>query len=224
MAKRTTRRRAEDVADFADQNADKEAIEKLAESARTANAKMAGHNSGQVSDEDLLHHSNLIEAAQLEIDQLAIEMGKKRGVLGSRKKAAKKANVDVDALMMAIKLKKRSNVGGMGAIVTEHRTVGRLLRLWDHPLGTQFSLFPTDTTEEAAAPAAKSEEAVIAEATLAGEQAGLNGEPKTNNPHREEPGTPKWFGWNNGWQIGADKLTDSFKTGKLPAPAGVAAH
>lgn len=221
MAKKPRGRRAEDVADFADQNADKEAIEKLAESARAANAKTS-HNSGEISDEDLLHHSNLIEAAQLEIDQMAIEMGKKRGVLGSRKKAAKKANVDVDALMLAIKLKKRANVGGMGAIVTEHRTVGRLLRLWDHPLGTQFSLFPTDAPGEGEAPAAKTEEAIIAEATLEGEQAGLNGEPKANNPH--QAGTPKWFGWNNGFQIGADKLTDSFRTGKKPAPAGVAAH
>ena len=222
MAKRGSRRRAEDVADFADQNADKEAIEKLAESARTANAKI-GHNS-QVSDEDLLHHSNLIEAAQLEIDKMAIEMAKKRGVLGSRKKAAKKANVDVDSIMLAIQLKKRANVGGMGAIVTEHRTVGRLFRLWDHPLGTQFNLFPGEEPSDSAAAEPQSEEAIIAEATLAGEQAGLNGEPKENNPHRNEPGTPKWFGWNNGWQIGADKLTDSFKTGKLPTPAGVAAH
>lgn len=223
MARKRTSRRAEDVADFADQNADKDAIDKLAESAKTANAKM-GHNSGEVSDEDLLHHSNLIEAAQLEIDQLAVEMGKKRGVLGSRKKAAKKANVDVEAITLAIALKKRANVGGMGAIVTEHRTLGRLFRLWDHPLGTQFSLFPTTAPAEGETAEPKSDEAIISEATLAGEQAGLNGEPKDNNPHRNEPGTPKWFGWNNGWQIGADKLTDSFKTGKLPTPAGVAAH
>lgn len=221
MARKPRGRRNEDVADFADQNADKEAIEKLAEAAKTANAKM-GHNSGQVSDEDLLHHTNLIEAAQLEIDQLAIEMGKKRGVLGSRKKAAKKANVNVDDVMLAIKLKKSASVGGMGQIVTGFRTVGRLFRLWDHPLGTQFNLFPDAPADEGEGAAPQTEEQIIAEATLAGEQAGLNGEPKSNNPH--QAGTPKWFGFNNGWQIGADKLTDSFKTGKVPAPAGVAAH
>lgn len=54
--------------------------------------------------------------------------------------------------------------------------------------------------------------------------AGLNGEPKESSPHRNEPGSPKLFGRNNGWQVGADKFTDSFATGKPPAPAGVATH
>lgn len=218
MAKRTNRR-ATAHADFAGPDAAKEAIEKLAKSASEANAK-AGHNSGEVPDETLQLHVSLIKAAKLELAELLKDVAAKRGVLGNRKKVAKKDGCDVEAIMLGLKLEERVATGGSSPIVSEHRQVGRVLKILDCPLYTQFKLFDLDAEQHTET---KSEEDLIKEATLAGEHAGLNGEPKENNPHRNAPGSPKWFGWNNGWQVGADKLTDSFKTGRAPAPAGEAA-
>jgi len=217
MAKRKNHR-ATNHSDFAGPDAEKEAIERLAKSAAEANAK-AGHNSGEVDEEVLTRNTLLIKEQLLTLDELLGQVSAARGVLGNRKKVAKKDGCDVDAIMLALKYEKRVKNGGASPVVAEHRQIGRILRILDCPLGTQFKLF--DLADDAPE-AATDEGALERKATLAGEQAGLNGEPVDNCPHT--PGTPQAFGWRNGWQVGADKLTASFGNGKAPAPAGTAAH
>jgi hypothetical protein len=214
MAKRKTQRAPRNAGKFAGPAAEQDAIEKLAASASASK----GHNSGVVDEEIERRNTLQIKAAMQDLNIIMSEAASKRGILGSFKKLAKKEGCDVDAIMYALKLEARAKTGGSSAIVSEHRAVGRILKYLESPLGTQFRLF--DAGEDAAAP--KDDKTIENEAALAGEHAGLNGEPKENNTHT--PGTTEWFGWNNGWQIGADKLTDSFKNGTIPAPAGQPAH
>ena len=45
---------------------------------------------------------------------------------------------------------------------------------------------------------------------------------KVNNPHT--PGTTPWFTWNNGHQVGAEKLAENLRTGNVGGGEGAAAH
>lgn len=225
MAKRRNQRGARAAANLGDHagpDADRANIERLAEAAKAANAK-GGHNS-EPSADALRSSANEIEVALVEIDGAAKIMGSARAKLATARKVSKSllgSKTWVDSVEAAVKLKRASDKGGMGGIVTEHRQIGMVMRAIDCPLYTQFNLFAVaEGTAEAETP--KDEKTLEAEATLAGEHAGLNGEPKENCPH--QPGTPQAFGWRNGWQIGADKLTESFASGRPPAPAGVSAH
>ena len=137
-------RRAANQADFAGPDADREAIEQLARSARLANEQQGR---GRVPDEVLQRNTLLIEAAQPELDELLGEVAKLRGVLGNRKKVAKNDGCDADAIVQALRLKKQAGAGGSEPIVTRHRMVGRILGLIGHPLGTQFKLFGDDAEE-----------------------------------------------------------------------------
>ena len=137
-------RRAANQADFAGPDADREAIERLARSARLANEQMGG---GKVADAVLQRNTLLIEAAQAELDELMGEVAKLRGVLGNRKKVARADGCDVDAIVQALRLKKQAGTGGSEPIVAQHRLVGRILELIGHPLGTQFKLFGSDARE-----------------------------------------------------------------------------
>lgn len=142
------RRRAANQADFAGPDADREAIERLARSARLANEQQNGQQGGgRVADEVLQRNTLLIEAAQVELEELMGEVAKLRGVLGNRKKVAKNDGCDVDAIVQALRLKKQAGTGGSEPIVTRHRMVGRILGLIGHPLGTQFKLFGNDADD-----------------------------------------------------------------------------
>lgn len=138
--------RAANQADFAGPDADREAIERLARSARLANEQQQG--GGRVADEVLQRNTLLIEAAQAELDDLMGEVAKLRGVLGNRKKVAKNDGCDVEAIVQALRLKKQAGSGGSEPIVTRHRMVGRILGLLGHPLGTQFKLFGNEAEAE----------------------------------------------------------------------------
>lgn len=211
--------------EFAGPDAERDAIEKIA-NAKAAAAKEAeadsknGDNGGPIMDEDAWRRAaNEAVSEDIEIGRLMEQVAEARGRLSSIRKVAKSCGVDWDVVKDYVKLQKRIRNGEMGSIVTEHRRMGDLMKIMDCPLYTQFSLFAT-AAEEAAAP--KDEKTIEAEATLAGEHAGLNGEPIDNCPYT--PGTSQAFGWRNGWQVGADKLTDSFKTGIIPAGADASAH
>jgi len=222
MARKPRTKRPENLADFAGPDADRENMEKLAAAAKEANAR-GGHNSEPNLDA-LRSAANEIEVALVEIDGAAKIMGSARAKLATARKVSKSllgSKTWVDSVEAAVKLKRAADKGGMGGIVTEHRQIGAVMRAIECPLYHQFNLFHVgDDAPEDGVP--KSEKALEAEATLAGEHAGLNGEPRSNNPH--QPGSPQHFAWTNGHVIGADKLTDSFKTGAVPAPAGTPAH
>lgn len=208
MARGKRGRRAEHHSDFAGPDADKAAIETLANAA----AKQNGKNSGEISDEAAQRHIQLIEASHVEWQEARDKAAELQGVYRNRLKVAKGDGMDVDALKLAFKIKARP----AGEFVSEHRSVGRYLRLMAAPVGTQFGLF--DFLDEKADGAPKDLEA---EATLAGEHAGLNSEPRSNNPH--DPGSTKWFNWNNGHQVGTDKLAGNLHTGSAHPATGAAA-
>lgn len=212
MAKR---KRAENHADFAGPDADKEAIEKLASAAAKENEKR-GKNTGEISDEALDRHIRMIKAAEGEWREARDKAAELQGVLRNRYKVAKNDGVDVEAMKLAFRIAERP----ASEFVAEHRNLGRYLRLMAAPVGTQFGLFDFLDARTDAAPG--DEQSMEAEATLAGEHAGLNSEPKENNPH--VAGTAPWFAWNNGHQVGADKLADNLHTGNVDPATGSPAH
>ncbi len=185
-------------------------IEKAAKSKGKAAkaAKAPKKNAGPVSDETVDMHIKLIREAKENWQKARDAATQAQGVLRNRRKVAKGDGVDMGALDKAFAIE----AAGTGATISEQRNVGRYLRRMGVEIGHQWTLF--DDVED--------ETVQQLDATAAGEQAGLNGEPKQNNPH--QAGTELWFQWNNGHQIGADKLTDSFRTGKAVAPAEAQTH
>lgn len=188
MARGKRGKRAENHSDFAGPDANQEAIETLS---RAAAKKNKGSNQGPVSDEAMLRHIELIQAAELEYDEARDVTAQRSGVLRNRYKVAKNDGVDIEALKLALKLAKRTS----GEVVTEHRNVGRIIRLMNLPIGHQFDLFKVagdDEAEEAGKPSAM-------DAELQGQHAYSNSEPLTNNPFHPAQDTERYNDWRSGW-------------------------
>jgi len=191
MAKRRAKQ-AENLSDFAGPDADKETIEKLAEAARKVNEKGGGNS--EPKDEVLGRNFDAIELALVEIDSAARIMQKARAGLKAARDTAKTdcgSKAWVDSIVAAVKLKRQGEKGGNGELVTEHRQIGRLLRLKGVPLGTQFKLFHFVDETPDGVPSADMD------AELQGQHAYSNGEPLTNNP--KQPGTQEHVDWAHGW-------------------------
>lgn len=192
MPRKRKNRLAENIGDFAGPNADRENIEKLAKAAEEANKKI-GHNS-EPSDEIIKRNADAIEVALVEIDAaLRIVQAARAGLAVARKNAKTDFGSKgwVDSVEAAVKLKRAAEKGGSGEIVTEHRQMGRILRLLDTPLGTQFGLFDV---------AADKDDPVTAKPTmdaeLQGQHAWANNEPISNNPFT--PGSEEFVAWEAG--------------------------
>ncbi len=180
-------------------------------------AKKKGDNGGPLLDEDAWKRACVEYSAEmLDMEDLEVKKSEIAGRISSIRKVAKKAKVNWDLVKRYHDDHKAIRKGGMGAMVTDERQYRHLLKLMGSPLGTQFSLWEVEATTEGEAAAPKDENTRVAEATLAGEHAGRNAEPKDNNTHT--PGTPEWFGWNNGWQVGTDAAIDGFKGGPAANP------
>lgn len=201
MAKRRTNRRAENHADFVGDDAEREAIDRLAKSAAAANEK-AGKNTGEISDEAAGRHILLVEAAETEWQEARDKAVELQGVYRNRLKVAKSDGMDIDALKLAFKIKRRQ----MGEVISEQRGIARYLQLMGCPLGHQWSLF-----EEPDSDGAK------LDATARGEQAGREGADRSNNPY--QPGSADWFAYNNGWQTGQDAIAATLGRGNDGASA-----
>lgn len=209
MAKKKNRR-AENLGDFAGPDHDKEQIEKLAKSAAAENAKI-GHNGSEPPDEVVQRNAAAIEVALSDVDAALRIVQQARANLGVARKTAKTdlgSKAWVDSVVAAVKLKRDADKGGMGEIVQEHRQMGRVLRLINCPLGTQFNLFSV---------AEEDTDGAKMDAALQGEQAGREGVPRDNNPFT--PGKPDWFAWNNGWQVGQDVIAQTLGRGNGEAAA-----
>lgn len=175
---------------FGDALAEQEQIEQLA----NARAK-AGHNSKEPPDETIQTCASHIEAALIEIDEAAKVMASARGKLSAARKLTKKdcgSKAWADSIEAAIKLKRTASRGGTGEIITEHRQIGRALRLLDCPLGTQFNLFAVAEEKEQAGEGARPG----MDAELQGQHAWANNEPISNNPF--QPGTEDFVAWETG--------------------------
>lgn len=182
---------------YGDALAQQEEIEQAAK-ARAAGIK-AGHNSGEVPEDTLRLHTDTLRNKKSAIDALMKQVSELRQELSNAKTLAKKDKVNVKGVMAALALEKAARENGSSGIVEEHRTIGRVLKILDCPLGHQFHLFDLPETDQ---------DGAKIDAALQGEQAGREGAPKDDNPHT--PGTPDWFSWNNGHQVGADAAVASF--------------
>lgn len=200
MAKRSNRR-AENHADFAGPNAADQAVEVLSRNAKKANAK-AGHNSGEVPDETVANHVNLIKAAEIEWREARDKAAELQGVLRNRYKVAKGDGVDIDSLKLAFRIAERAS----GEVISEQRNLGRYLRIMGSPLGHQWSLFEEPDADGA-----------TLDATARGEQAGREGADRDSNPYT--PGSPDWFAFNNAWQTGQDAIAATLGRGNGEAGA-----
>lgn len=203
MARRTRSRRAENAGDFAGPDANKEAIETLSKAAAKENAK-AKKNTGEVTDETVGMHVNLIKAAEANWREARDRAAELQGVLRNRFKVAKNDGVDVDALKLAFKINERAS----GEIVAEQRNVGRYLKIMGSPLGTQWSLFEDSVTDDGKPKV---------DASLQGQHAGRNGEPAENNPFT--PGTDDFAAWAEGWTNGQAMLAGGIGKGGSGASA-----
>lgn len=198
--------RPENMADFAGGDADKETIERLAEAAKKNNEK-AGHNS-EPPDEVVSRNFDAIELALIEIDNAARIMQKARAGFKAARDTAKTdcgSKAWAESIVASVKLKRQGEKGGNGELVTEHRQIGRILRLKGVPLGTQFRLFHFDDAPADGAPVA------AMDAELQGQHAGRNGEPAENNPFT--PGSEEFAGWAQGWVNGQAMLAKGVVTG-----------
>lgn len=197
MAKRKSNRRAESLSDFAGPDHDKEQIEKLAKAAADANGK-AGHNSGEPPDEVVQRNAVAIEVALSEVDAALRIVQAARANLGVARKTAKTdlgSKAWVDSVVAAVKLKRQSEKGGTGEIVTEHRQMGRVLRLMNCPLGTQFNLF--GVAAETEIPESLGGKNGM-DAELQGQHAWRNSEPESNNPF--QAGSENHVMWQQGFR------------------------
>lgn len=196
MAKKPRKpRTAPNLGQFAGPNADQETIERLSAAAAAANGK-AGHNSGEPPDEVVNRNFDAIEVALAEIDAAGRIMQKARAELKAARTTAKTdcgSKAWVESIVAAVKLKRQAEKGGTGELVTEHRQIGRILRLKGVPLGTQFNLFAVGAEEIPAALGGKDG----MDAELQGQHSYSNGEPLTNNPF--QPGTQHHVDWTHGW-------------------------
>lgn len=183
---------AANLGDFAGGDADKETIEKLAEAAKKANEK-GGHNS-EPPDEVINRNFDSIELSLIEIDNASRIMQKARAGL---KAALDTAKTDCGSkawalsIQASVKLKRQGEKGGNGELVTEHRQIGRILRLKGVPLGVQFKLFAFEGEPADGAPVA------AFDPELQGQAAWRNSEPRTNNPFQQ--GTQEFVDWDTGF-------------------------
>lgn len=194
MARGKRGRQAANHDDFKGPDHDADTIERLSAAAASANAK-AGHNSGEPPDEVVTRNFDAIELAWTEIDAAARTMQKARAGLAAARKTAKTdlgSKGWVDSVEAAVKLKRQADKGGAGELVTEHRQIGRILRLKGVPLGTQFKLFAFEDDDKAdGAPVA------AMDPELQGQHAYSNSEDRENNPFTA--GTQEHVDWDTGW-------------------------
>ncbi|MBX3502813.1 MAG: hypothetical protein KF889_25490 [Alphaproteobacteria bacterium] len=193
----------------------KTAMDRLADAEKvdTPTRGGKGHNSktppAEFDEATLQHHIDQIQGAHLRLEEKLRETASVRGEFAAIKKAAKKAGAPVAAIMEALGLKKQE----AGEVVSHYRNVGRVLKMLNAPLGTQWNLFADVETVD------------VMDADAAGYHAGKNGEPASNNPH--QAGTEEHARWTGGWNRwvaenapGARK----YKNGGDPAKAKVEAE
>lgn len=144
-------------------------------------APAAGHNSGEIPTEVYERHLAAIQTKRTAMDKAHEAYKQARGEFRSAFKTAKADGCNIDAMKEAHRLSKLDQL----EVVQDFRDLGRILRIMEAPIGTQFGLFPEVELPKPV------------NAVLAGQHAGKNGEPRVNNPH--PPGTPEYEQWDGGW-------------------------
>lgn len=189
--------------EFAGADAEKEAIEKIA-NAKAAAAKEVeadkkkGDNGSPLMDEDAWKRACLEYTAEmLEMEDLDAKKAEISGRISSIRKVAKKGKVEWDLVKRYYDDHKAIRKGGMGAMVTDERRYRQLLKLMGSPLGTQFTLWEVEPEQPEGAAAKPG-----MDAELQGQHAFSNSEDRENNPFT--PGTDDYADWDRGWNNAFD--------------------
>ena len=147
-----------------------------------------------------------------ELDDARAIVAGVNGKISAWKKRAKHDGVDTDAIVVAIKLKKRDPE----EVIAEHKSVLRVLHLLDAPLGKQFDLLRDVEVKD------------VVEPRTAGKAAGKNGEGADNNPYQS--GTEQYQQWETGRMEGQAVIANRMRPAGAPkartagrAPKGAAA-
>jgi hypothetical protein len=192
-------RQLQGAGEFAGPDAAKEAIEKIAQAKVAAETeaeqdKKKGDNGGPIMDEEAWKRAvTQLIAEQIDIERMMEQVAEARGRISSIRKVAKSCGVDWDVVKIYATYQKRIRKGEMGAVVTEQRRLGTLMRVMGSPLYTQWNLFP-EAPEEGTQPNGNG----AMDAELQGQAAYRNSEPLTNNPFLQ--GTVENVDWSNGWR------------------------
>ena len=185
--------------EFAGDDAEKEAIEKIAAARAAATKeeeadKKNGDNGGPILDEAAWARAvNEYTAEMLAIEELERQKAEVAGRISSIRKVAKKCKVEWDLVKRYYDDHKVIRKGGMGAMVTDERRYRLLLKLMGSPLGTQFSLWDVEAETPAEGAPAKPN----MEPELQGQHAFSNSEDRENNPFQQ--GTEDFVAWDTGF-------------------------
>ncbi len=203
--------------EFAGTDAERDAIEKIAEARKAADkeaeADKKGDNGGPLLDEDAWRRAcNEYTAEMLTMEDLESQKSEVAGRISSIRKVAKKCKVDWDLVKRYYEDHKVIRKGGMGAMVTDERRYRQLLKMMGSPLGTQFTLWEVE-----AEPAAGASAKPGMDAELQGQHAYSNNEPRENNPF--QPGTQEHVDWGLGWNQAQTATAMKMKPGGSEAPA-----
>jgi len=150
-----------------------------------------GHNGAPKADESTVkHHHAALRSDLKAIADIVEEMDQAKGVYRSTRKAAKKAGINLASFDFNRKLEEDDQ----GKIHTDIAEAVRYQKITGSKL-VQLQLF-NPNLEGPLAPEV--------DAKLQGFNAGKNGEPGDNNPHK--PGTPEFVQFAEGWVEGQGKL------------------
>jgi|GEM_PF-5195831 len=157
-----------------------------------------GHNT-QPTDEQVRDYGRRLADAKRDLREVMDEAASKRGTISSIKKAAKKAGVDMKALVRVVDEMVRDH----DEVVAEERAYIRMRAVLNIPV-YQDDLFPQD----APLPVLSDDEAAkqaLHQAGAAGYMAGLNAHDiNAANPHPQ--GTEEWVKWREQWHAGQAHL------------------
>lgn len=194
---RKPRRRAVPAKGFTEAT-DLNQVEQVATSAAAANKAIGpGHNGTGITDDELQRQTQACWDAHAEVTVAMRAVDKARGVYRNTLKVAKDKGAPKDEILDYIKIRTIREKRGTGAVVTQHRNIGRIMRVMGDPLFEQYELFSVAKEEfnDSGSPIKNG-----MDPELQGNHAYRNNEPLSNNPFNA--GTVEHVDWTNGWKEG----------------------
>jgi hypothetical protein len=215
MAKRKARpktKRATDHADFAGSKADKAEVKRLAAAGEAKNRKgrkkangsspglplTGGGNVGQPSVESVSRHIKDIRGAINRYNKASQTARDLKKVVNNYFKTAETDGLDIKALKKKFADENRP----VGEVIAERRNIARYEKIDGGGIGTQWNLLNDEGV------------ANKIDAYASGEHAGMNGEPRDNNPNI--PGSDDAQRWSAGHAAGAAKADAVFDNARPP--------
>lgn len=173
-------------------------IEKAARSRAAENKKKGiGHNSASITDDELKRQTEHCISLYGDLMVAKGLYDKANGAWRAGIDIAKEAGASKKELVDYIKDRFKRSKDGDGPTVTYHRNYGRLLRVMNDPIGTQWGLFDVRGDNEVDETTGKPASAAM-DAELQGQAAWRNNEPESNNQY--PPGTEEHVDWQRGFR------------------------